>query len=101
MRALVCRDYGSPDDLVVEDRDNPVASRGEILVEIKAAGLNFPDVLVIGGQYQVKTPLPFTPGHEAAGVIAGIGDKLEFAQSAGADDVVNYSDASLREAIMH
>jgi len=74
MRALVCRDYGSPDDLVVEDRDDPVASRGEIVVDIKAAGLNFPDVLVIGGQYQVKTPLPFIPGHEAAGVVAGIGD---------------------------
>ena len=77
MRALVCRDYGSPDDLVVEDRDDPVASRGEIVVDIKAAGLNFPDVLVIGGQYQVKTPLPFIPGHEAAGVIAGIGDGVE------------------------
>ena len=74
MRALVCRDYGSPDDLVVEDRDDPVASRGEIVVDIKAAGLNFPDVLVIGGQYQVKTPLPFIPGHEAAGVVAGVGD---------------------------
>jgi len=74
MRALVCRDYGSPDDLVVEDRDDPVASKGEIVVDIKAAGLNFPDVLVIGGQYQVKTPLPFIPGHEAAGVVAGIGD---------------------------
>lgn len=74
MRALVCKDYGSPDDLVVEDMDDPVAGKGEILVDIKAAGLNFPDVLVIGGQYQVKTPLPFIPGHEAAGVVAGLGE---------------------------
>jgi NADPH2:quinone reductase len=74
MRALVCREYGSPDDLVVEERDDPVAGRGEILVDIKAAGLNFPDVLLIGGQYQVKTPPPFIPGHEAAGIVAAVGE---------------------------
>jgi NADPH2:quinone reductase len=74
MRALVCREYGSPDDLVVEERDDPVPGAGEILVDIKAAGLNFPDVLLIGGQYQVKTPPPFIPGHEAAGVVAAVGD---------------------------
>ena len=73
MRALVCREYGSPDDLVVEERDDPVPGAGEILVDIKAAGLNFPDVLLIGGQYQVKTPPPFIPGHEAAGVVAVAG----------------------------
>lgn len=74
MRALVCKAYGSPDDLVVEDVDDPVSDRGQILVDVKAAGLNFPDVLVIGGQYQVKTPLPFIPGHEAAGVVADVGE---------------------------
>ena len=74
MRALVCRAYGSPDDLVIEDVDDPVAGPGEILVDIKAAGLNFPDVLVVGGQYQVRTPLPFIPGHEAAGVVAELGE---------------------------
>lgn len=74
MRALVCREYGSPDGLVVEERDDPVAGRGEILVDIKAAGLNFPDVLLIGGQYQVKTPPPFIPGHEAAGIVAAVGE---------------------------
>jgi NADPH2:quinone reductase len=88
MRALICRNYGSPDDLVVEDVDDPVAGKGEILVDIKAAGLNFPDVLVIGGQYQVKTPLPFIPGHEAAGVVPEklampIPDGLDFEQAAG------------------
>ena len=74
MRALVCTSYGSPDDLVIEERDDPVAGPGEIVVDIRAAGLNFPDVLVIGGQYQVKTPLPFIPGHEAAGVVAATGE---------------------------
>ncbi len=74
MRALICKEYGSPDDLVLQDVDDPDAGAGEILVDIKAAGLNFPDVLVIGGQYQVKTPLPFIPGHEAAGVVAAVGE---------------------------
>jgi NADPH2:quinone reductase len=74
MRALVCREYGSPDDLVIEERDDPIAGRGEILVDIKAAGLNFPDVLLVGGQYQVKTPPPFIPGHEAAGIVAAVGE---------------------------
>ena len=74
MRALVCKDCGSTGDLVVEEVDDPVAGKGEILVDIKAAGLNFPDVLVIGGQYQVKTPPPFIPGHEAAGIVAAVGE---------------------------
>jgi NADPH2:quinone reductase len=73
MRALVCREYGSPDDLVVEERDDPVPTAGEILVDVKAAGINFPDVLLIAGQYQVKTPPPFIPGHEAAGIVAAVG----------------------------
>ena len=74
MRALVCKDYGSPDDLVIENLDDPVAGPGEIVVDIAAAGLNFPDVLVIAGQYQVKTPPPFVPGNEASGVVSAVGD---------------------------
>jgi NADPH2:quinone reductase len=77
MRALVCREYGSPDDLVIEERNDPVAGPGEIVVDIRAAGLNFPDVLVIGGQYQVRTPPPFIPGHEAAGIVAATGEGAE------------------------
>lgn len=77
MRALVCKAYGSPDDLVVEEMDNPVAAAGEIVVDIRAAGLNFPDVLVIAGQYQVKTPPPFIPGNEAAGVVSSTGEGVE------------------------
>jgi len=77
MRALVCKAYGSPDDLVVEEQDDPVAAPGEIVVDIKAAGLNFPDVLVVGGQYQVQTPPPFVPGHEAAGVVSAVAADVE------------------------
>ena len=67
MRALVCKEYGPPDSLQIEQLQDPVAGQGEVLVEVAAAGINFPDVLAIAGKYQVKTPLPFVPGNEAAG----------------------------------
>jgi hypothetical protein len=77
MKALVCNAYGPPDSLRIEARADPVAGAGEVLVDIRAAGINFPDVLMIAGQYQVKTPPPFVPGSEAAGVIAAVGANVE------------------------
>ena len=73
MRALVCNEYGPPESLVIEERDDPVAGSGQIVVDVAAAGINFPDVLVIAGTYQVKTPTPFVPGNEAAGVVSAVG----------------------------
>jgi len=73
MRALVCKEYGPPDSLVIEARDDPVPGEGQIAVDIAAAGINFPDVLAIAGKYQVKTPTPFVPGNEAAGVVSAVG----------------------------
>ncbi len=74
MRALVCREYGPPEALVIEEHEDPKVESGKILVDVKAAGINFPDVLSIAGKYQVKTPTPFVPGNEAAGVVAAVGD---------------------------
>lgn len=74
MRALVCREYGPPESLVIEDLDDPVAGKGEVVVDVEAAGINFPDVLSIAGKYQVKTPTPFVPGNEAAGIVSAVGD---------------------------
>jgi NADPH2:quinone reductase len=74
MRALLCNDYGPPESLTFEDIDDPVAGANQVLVDIKAAAINFPDVLVIAGKYQVKLPPPFIPGNEAAGVIASLGE---------------------------
>jgi NADPH2:quinone reductase len=74
MRALVCKEFGSTDALVIEELDDPVPLSGEVLVDIHAAGINFPDILVIAGQYQLKTPPPFIPGNEAAGVVSKVGD---------------------------
>jgi NADPH2:quinone reductase len=73
MRALVCREYGPPETLVIEERDDPEPGEGQLLVDIAAAGINFPDVLAIAGKYQVKTPPPFVPGNEAAGMVSATG----------------------------
>ncbi|MBT8087832.1 MAG: NADPH:quinone oxidoreductase family protein [Gammaproteobacteria bacterium] len=73
MRALVCNQYGPPESLVIEEREDPVAGDGQILVNVAAAGINFPDVLSIAGKYQVKTPTPFIPGNEAAGIVEALG----------------------------
>jgi NADPH2:quinone reductase len=72
MKALVCKEFGPPENLVIEDRADPVPADGQVLVDIKAAGINFPDILVIGGNYQVKTPPPFVAGNEAAGVVEAV-----------------------------
>jgi NADPH2:quinone reductase len=77
LRALVCKEYGTVDQLVLEEWDDPVPGEGQVLVDIKAAGINFPDVLTIAGQYQVKVPPPFIPGVEAAGVVASIGPGVD------------------------
>lgn len=76
MRALVCNAYGPPESLVIEDHDDPVAESEQLVVDVAAAGINFPDVLSIAGTYQVKTPTPFVPGNEAAGVVSSIGDDV-------------------------
>lgn len=73
MRALVCKEYGTADELVIEERPDPEPGPGQLTVRVHAAGVNFPDLLMIAGQYQVRTPPPFIPGAEAAGVVIAIG----------------------------
>ena len=74
MKALVCKEYGPPEKLSIEEHHDPLPQDGEVLVDIKAAGINFPDVLMIGGNYQVKIPPPFVPGGEVAGVVEAVGN---------------------------
>lgn len=73
MRAIVATRLGTPQDLSVQELPTPVPGRGEVLVDVRAAAINFPDLLVIAGKYQVKPPLPFVPGKECAGVVAALG----------------------------
>jgi NADPH2:quinone reductase len=74
VKAVLCKAYGPPESLVVEEVAPLVAGPGEVVISVKAASLNFPDVLIIQNKYQVKPPLPFSPGSEAAGVIKEVGD---------------------------
>jgi NADPH:quinone reductase len=74
VKAILCQAYGPPESLVVADVPPPVAGAGEVVVSMKAASLNFPDVLIIQGKYQVKPPLPFSPGSEMAGIVKAVGE---------------------------
>lgn len=73
MRALLCKEYGPPESLVLEDVPPLSASAGHVVVRVHACGVNFPDTLIIQGQYQFKPALPFAPGAEVAGVISAVG----------------------------
>jgi NADPH2:quinone reductase len=74
MRAVLCTEYGSHENLVVSDVPDPVLGPGEVLIEVHSASLNFPDLLVIQGLYQFKPEPPFIPGAEASGIIARLGE---------------------------
>ena len=74
MRAVICKAFGPLEDLVVEAKELGEPGPGEVRVAIEAAGVNFPDTLMVEGKYQVKPPLPFTPGTEVAGIVRSVGD---------------------------
>ena len=74
MRAVLCKAWGLPDTLVVEDVPVPTPGAGEVLITVKAASVNYPDVLMIQKKYQVQPELPFIPGSEVAGTVAALGD---------------------------
>ena len=76
MKAVLCKAFGPAESLVLEDVASPVAKKNEILLDVHAAGVNFPDTLIIEGKYQFKPPFPFSPGGEAAGVVTAVGEKV-------------------------
>ena len=73
MKAILCKQFGPPDSLVFEEVASPTVGPGEVVVSVKAASVNFPDVLIIQNKYQFKPPLPFSPGSELAGVVKEVG----------------------------
>jgi NADPH:quinone reductase len=73
MKAIVCKAWGLPETLVIEEQADLVPVAGEIVIDIMAAGVNFPDVLIIQNKYQFKPELPFTPGNELAGTVHAVG----------------------------
>ncbi len=80
MKAVLCKAYGPPESLVVEDVEPLKPGKGQVVVGVKACGVNFPDTLIIQGKYQVKPPLPFSPGSEVAGIVKDIGPGVESAR---------------------
>ncbi len=77
MKAIVCKSYGPPENLSLEEVPDPVAGDNEAVVEVYAASLNFPDGLQIQGKYQFQPPMPFTPGSEVGGIIKSVGPGLK------------------------
>jgi NADPH2:quinone reductase len=77
MRAVLCKTYGPPESLVVEDVAAPDCGPGQVRIKVHASGVNFPDTLIIQGKYQFKPELPFSPGGEVAGVIDAVGAGVE------------------------
>ena len=74
MKALLCKQFGPPETLVVENVADLHAQKGQVVISVKACGVNFPDTLIIEGKYQFKPPFPFSAGGEVAGVIKEVGE---------------------------
>lgn len=77
MRALVCKQFGPIEDVALQELPSPEPGPGQVLIDVRAAGVNFPDLLAIQGKYQIKSQPPFTPGAELSGVVAKLGDGVD------------------------
>ena len=74
MKALICEQYGPVEDLKIKEIDSPVPGAEEVLVEVKAAAVNFPDTIIVQGLYQIKPEVPFIPGSDLAGIVKTVGE---------------------------
>src|SRR5262249_51738277 len=77
MRAVRVHELNGPTALRVDEIDSPKPAAGQVLIDVRAAGVNFPDILITRGQYQFKPTVPFSPGGEAAGVVSAVGDGVK------------------------
>ena len=80
MKAVVCKEFGPPSNLTIEDVPSPKIKDKEVLITVKACGVNFPDTLIIQGLYQFKPELPFTPGSDVSGVVTQVGADVKHLQ---------------------
>ena len=77
MKAMLSKQIGGPDTLVLEELPDPKPGAGEVLIAVKACGVNYPDLLIIEDRYQFKPQRPFAPGGEVAGVVEAVGDGVK------------------------
>ena len=77
MKAVVCKKFAPVSELVWEEVADPVAGPGEIVIDVRAAGLNYPDNLIVQGLYQFQPERPFSPGHEGSGVVSSVGPDVK------------------------
>jgi NADPH2:quinone reductase len=73
VKAVVVREFAPIESLEIGELPDPVPGKGQVVIDVKAAEINYPDILVISGQYQIKPPLPFAPGKAAAGIVSAVG----------------------------
>lgn len=76
MKAVLSKEVGGPETLVLEEIDAPTCGKSQVLIEVKACGVNYPDVLIIQDMYQFKPPRPFSPGGEVAGIVKEVGSEV-------------------------
>src|SRR5437870_7534782 len=77
MKAVLCKAFGPPESLAIEEFDPLKPGKGQVVISVKACGVNFPDTLIIQGKYQSRPPFPFIPGNEVAGTVKEIGEGVE------------------------
>ena len=80
MKAMLCKQFGPPDSLVLADIDEPQPAAHEVCIRVRACGVNFPDVLMVAGQYQTQPPMPFVPGLEVSGEVVSVGARVSHLQ---------------------
>ncbi len=80
MKALICKQYGPPESLVTEEIPSLQPGRNQVVISVKACGVNFPDTLIIQGKYQFKPSFPFSPGGEVAGIVKEVGEDVKHLQ---------------------
>ena len=77
MKAVLCKEYGPPESLTIEDIEPLQPGPGQVVIGVKGCGVNFPDVLIIQGKYQYKPEMPFSPGSEVSGIIKSVGEGVD------------------------
>ncbi len=76
MRAVLCKEFGPPESLVVEEVPDPQPGPGQVVVDVAGCGVNYPDVLLLKNEYQFKPTLPFSPGGEISGTVSAVSDDV-------------------------